>query len=827
MHKDTIKEFFILLLLLTLALGGMVVFLYPTEGEDLKKIYEINEVVNLNIGKQIISNELESIVTDLLVLAEHSTFSTSFKSLNQAAVKLLARYFLVFSQKKRLYAQVRFIDQKGMEIVRVNFNAGQPAIVPNTLLQNKAQRYYFGETMRLEKGQIYVSPFDFNIEGGEVEKTFKTMVRFGTPVFDAHGEKMGIIILNYFGSKLLDHFEKATTKIADHTMLLNADGFLLYNPYRSERDWGDSFEKKFPHAWKKIAQTEAGQFYDADGLFSFNTVYPLLEWQNTVASKAHDGEITGKEYYWKIVAWTPSDKFDFNAAANQLLWKFFRIIGPLFILLALGNWLIGVLAEKVERRTAVFRQANKELARASRLKDEFMANMSHELRTPLNGILGYTQILIRDSTLTDKQKQGIQIIHRSGEHLLMLINDILDLSKIEADKLELMPKDFRFPEFLKDIVDLFRMRAKQKGIEFVYEQGAQLPATVHADEKRLRQVLLNLLSNAIKFTQQGRVSFKVSPISSQIDFSVTDSGEGIAAENLETIFLPFQQVGAKNDQEGAGLGLAISKRLVNMMGGDLQVESVLGSGSRFWFKIPLPESKATLPQSPPPQPTIIGFKTTTNEVFRILVVDDKWENRVILTNLLIPLGFNVLEASDGQEALTKAKQFYPDVIIMDIKMPVMDGLECTRRLRQNVQFEKTVIIALSATVFELQRQECFKLGCNVFLEKPINTDTLLQILAERCPIEWVYEKPVNKNENSPAQIIPPNEEQTKALFKLAKYGDVQAVIKEAEALLESEPHLQAFVGEVCQLAKGFKITQLKKFLEQFLVQDKSCTPDKG
>ena len=804
MHKDTIKEFFILLLLLTLALGGMVVFLYPTEMEDFQKIYEINDVVNLKLGKQVISNDLESIVTDLLLLAEHSTFSTSVKSLNQEAVKLLTRDFLVFSQKKRLYAQVRFIDQKGRKIAGVKFNAGQPLIVPNTQLQNKVQRYYFEDTMRLEKGEIYVSPFDF--KSGEVEKT---MVRFGTPVFDAYGEKMGVIILNYFGSKLLDHFEKATTKIADHTMILNADGFLLYNPYCPERNWGHSFGKQFPHAWEKIAQTESGQFYDADGLFSFNTVYPLLEWQNTVA--AHDGETSGTEYYWKIVAWTPSDTFDFKGAANQILWKFFRIIGPLFILLALGNWLIGALAEQVEKRTAVFRRANKELARASRLKDEFMANMSHELRTPLNGILGYTQILSRDSTLTDKQKEGIQIIHRSGEHLLMLINDILDLSKIEADKLELMPKYFRLPEFLKDIVDLFRMRAKQKGIEFVYEQGAQLPATVHADEKRLRQVLLNLLSNALKFTQQGRVSFKVSPTSSQIYFSVTDSGEGIAAENLETIFLPFRQVSDQNYQEGTGLGLPISKRLVNMMGGELQVESVLGSGSRFWFKIPLPESKAIVPQSLPALPTIIGFKTTANQVFRILVVDDKRENRLVLTNLLTPLGFEVLEASNGQEALTKAEQFHPDIIIMDIKMPVMDGLECTRCLRQKAEFEKTVIIALSASVFERQRQECLELGCNVFMDKPINSDKLLQVLAKHCPIEWVYEKQAPQNEN----IIPPSDEKTKALFKLAKYGDVQAVIKKAEALLESEPHLQAFVREVCQLAKGFKITQLKNFLEQF------------
>ncbi|MDM8560951.1 response regulator [Candidatus Parabeggiatoa sp. HSG14] len=500
--------------------------------------------------------------------------------------------------------------------------------------------------------------------------------------------------------------------------------------------------------------------------------------------------------------------------------------------------------EQLQQEIIKRKQTEEELKRAKQVaelancaKNTFLANMSHELRTPLNAILGFAQILNNDRNLTNQQKKGIQVIQYSGEHLLTLINDILDFSKIEAGKLKLMPIDFLLPEFLKKIADLFKIRAEQKGIEFFYEPLSQLPTVVYADEKRLRQVLLNLLSNAIKFTQKGQVSFKVNyqhfPNPSQewhqgiIRFEVEDSGIGILAEHLETIFLPFQQVSEQAQIEGTGLGLPICKKLIKMMGGQLLVQSMLDVGSHFWFEIPLQKCHFSSPKNNQITSTIIGFnikgkkesQKKEKKDFRILIVDEKWENRIILTHLLIPLGFNILEANNGQEALKKANEFCPDAILMDLKMPIMDGLECTRRLRQNDNFKKTCIIALSAKVLDYQEQG-LEAGYNAFITKPLNINKFFQILAEHCPLEWIYDisqQTDNLQITTPvSEIIPPNIKQIKMLLKFANIGDVHEVTKTAEALLENNPHLQPFIQEVCQLAKNFKIRKLKRFLNQYL-----------
>jgi predicted ATPase/signal transduction histidine kinase/CheY-like chemotaxis protein/tRNA A-37 threonylcarbamoyl transferase component Bud32 len=508
------------------------------------------------------------------------------------------------------------------------------------------------------------------------------------------------------------------------------------------------------------------------------------------------------------------------------------------------------LAAKVEERTLELQDKNLQLQQeiciseaarrerqqaeeaanaANRAKSEFLANMSHELRTPLNGILGYTQIFQKDKTLTAHQKNGIDIIHQCGEHLLTLINDILDLSKIEARKMEVYPKEFHFPQFLESIAEICRIHAEQKGVPLIYKTLFPLPRVIQADEKRLRQVLMNLLSNAVKFTEKGSITLKVGYHKEKLRFQVEDTGIGIAPEQLEEIFLPFKQVGEDSRKiEGTGLGLAISRQLVQIMGGELKVKSTLGKGSVFWLDLTLPEIFQPSDTNSLDEPNIITFVGSKRKV---LVVDDKPANRSVLVNLLQPLGFEVVEAADGLEGLNKAREFKPDVILMDLVMSGMDGFEATRRLRMLPDFKEVVVIAVSASVFELDRQQSREVGCDDFLAKPIQKAELLERLRIHLGLEWVYEEQHSKVQlrnattfkvgNLPTRLasqvsfVAPPAEELAVLVDLAMRGDLRGITQRAAKLEELEQRWVPFATHLRQLAKDFKGKQILEFLKKY------------
>lgn len=524
--------------------------------------------------------------------------------------------------------------------------------------------------------------------------------------------------------------------------------------------------------------------------------------------------------------WIPV-RFEYKADWSEIL-KWLILIGTFFIII------FGITLfwnRKLAEEIAVRKQIEKDLQNASALAEErshaaetasraksvFLANMSHELRTPLTAILGFARVMIRSRTLPKEHLENASIITRSGEHLLTLINQVLDLSKIEAGRTTLNSNSFDFHHLLTDIEDLFSMRAENKQIQLLFERSPDIPRHIVTDELKLRQVLINLLSNAVKFTKEGGIAvrvkcekpdFKLSE--STVFFEIEDTGPGISPDESGKLFEAFIQTrSGQESQEGTGLGLVISREFVRLMGGDITVHSEPGKGTLFRFHIKTKIAEHGNIKLRQPKRRIIDLQPG-QPVYRLLIVDDKSDNRRLLVKILTPLGFELKESENGQEAVLTSEAWEPHLILMDMRMPVMDGYEATRQIKGTIKGQSIAIIALTASAFEEERAMVLSAGCNDFVRKPFREEEIFEMLDKHLGIKFVWE------EDAPEDMHPADQESGKPLAEHSIETLSPELLSELEqaAIRGDSPAIELLAGQIRSL-DGSLADALKDLSDNF------------
>jgi signal transduction histidine kinase/FixJ family two-component response regulator len=640
--------------------------------------------------------------------------------------------------------------------------------------------------VRVDLADAFLQPSEFRTVFGSIERTFEPDLRDGRFVWP-HGR-----------ADFAVHFAATTYRSGTNLQFQN----WLEGYDREWSSWSTSASREFTNL-------AAGQYRlrvrarDADGRIGQEAVLPFVvlpPWWQT--GWAYAGYVVGGLLFVRgIVRWRVRAGERERERLQQLVAE--------------------RTCQLAESQQSLL-QAKEAAEAANRAKSAFLASMSHELRTPLNSVLGYAQILRRSAEIGPNSRRALDTIQRSGDHLLHLINEVLDLAKVEAGRVELQETPFSLGRFAQSITDLFAVRAAEKALTFRGPRIDDLPALVRGDESRLRQVLVNLLGNAFKFTERGSIQWAVSPAGpGRWRIEVSDTGAGIAPAEQAKVFEPFYQASSipALAQQGTGLGLSISAQLVQLMGGDLQLESKIGKGSRFWFELPLPTVAAAAPVdiAPVEEPVrIVGYQGRRR---RLLVVDDERLNRAILDEMLTPLGF-VVEPADGAEAARAAvARQAPDAVLLDLRMPGDDGFVLAREWRATGALLGAKVLALSASVLPEQQAEALAAGCDAFLAKPFREEQLLRVLGSLLELDWLCSE-IDQEAEASAEVSVSSLQWDagilRRLLQLAEHGDALRLGQELATLARRGAAWAAAVAPWQKLAVGYQMETLSRALEDTL-----------
>lgn len=671
----------------------------------------------------LLTTRFPDVQANLKILLSREISDTNYK----AAYTLLSKYLLEVAELKPNLNEIFILDRSNRVILSTDkIHEGQYEILANITYVEHVEP---GDTFA---PIFYVSPV-----------TGKPSVTLATPLRDKGGVRQGII-LAHLNLDRVDRIVRESTGLGESGETYLVGSLVTKNTFISREQ---ANTQEFPQGISSQGIDAAMSGVSGSGLYRNYAGVPVIgvyRWLN-------DQDLALLVEMQQQEAFTPASQL-----AGTIVLVGLVSVGALLIGVFWLTRQLKISREQLENYSHRLEQKAQEAEAANRAKSEFLANMSHELRTPLNTILGFTQLMTRDRSVNPDQLEQLEIISRSGEHLLSLINDVLSMAKIEAGRTTLNENSFDLYSLLDSLEEMFQLKAESKGLQLLFERNPEVPQYVQTDESKLRQVLTNLLGNAIKFTQEGSVSVRVSVVSGQwsvvnnkeqrptdkeqltIHFEVEDTGPGIAPAGLESLFKPFVQTETgRKSYEGTGLGLTISQQFVRLMGGDITVSSTPGQGAIFTFDIQIASAQMPEIQTRLPYWRAIGLEPD-QPAYRILVVEDKWENRQLLVKMLESVGFEVRAAENGQEAVALWETWEPHLIWMDMRMPVMDGYQATKQIKAYLKGQATVIIALTASAFDEERAVVLSAGCDDFVRKPFREEAILEKMAKYLGVRYVY-----------------------------------------------------------------------------------------